>query len=278
MTPTTWFEAYLHCSGSGRIGHMWQCPCHRDARPSLSVSEGMEGRVLVKCFAGCPTDRVVEVLGLSMSALFESPPFAPERAWRGSRAQLLYPKLEAGGSGGQRARLGVPIETRLHYYTDHARLRRERFAGGVDKCVTWEHRSGPEWSSGLGLVILSELPLYRQAEALQGALCGEEVILCESESSVDALFDAGLYATTWAGGATSPNLDRLQTVLSDHRVLLVPDNDIPGLECSRRIREALVDKTASFRELLPAAGEDARDILRTAGTEAFRLQPFTPAS
>ncbi len=277
MTPTTWFEAYLQRSGSRRVGHMWQCPGHRDASPSLSLTEGMEGRVLVKCFAGCPTDRIVDVLGLSMSALFESPPFAPERAWRDSRAQVLYPELEAGGSGGRGPRLGVPIETGFHYYTDDARLRRERFAGGK-KRITWEERIGrTTWSGGLSSITLAELPLYRQVEALQGALCGEEVIVCESESSVDALFDAGLYATTWAGGATSPNLDRLQTVLSDHRVLLVPDNDIPGLDCSRRIREALIDKTASFRELLPAAGEDARDILRTAGTEAFRNQSFAPA-
>ena len=29
------------------------CPAHADKNPSLSVSEGDDGRVLVKCFAGC---------------------------------------------------------------------------------------------------------------------------------------------------------------------------------------------------------------------------------
>jgi hypothetical protein len=36
-----------------------RCPAHDDRRPSLSVREGADGRVLVWCFAGCPTEDVV---------------------------------------------------------------------------------------------------------------------------------------------------------------------------------------------------------------------------
>jgi hypothetical protein len=47
------------------------CPAHDDNEPSLSVGEGEDGRALVKCFAGCATEAVVDALGLEMRDLFE---------------------------------------------------------------------------------------------------------------------------------------------------------------------------------------------------------------
>ena len=41
---------------------------------SLSVSLSDKGNILVKCFAGCETARIVERLGLKMSDLFADPP------------------------------------------------------------------------------------------------------------------------------------------------------------------------------------------------------------
>ena len=46
------------------------CPAHEDRNPSLSVSQGNDGRVLVKCHAGCENEQVVTALGLGMSDLF----------------------------------------------------------------------------------------------------------------------------------------------------------------------------------------------------------------
>jgi hypothetical protein len=47
-----------------------RCPAHEDRDPSLSVAEGVDGRALVYCHAGCPPERVVAALGLSWSDLF----------------------------------------------------------------------------------------------------------------------------------------------------------------------------------------------------------------
>jgi hypothetical protein len=47
------------------------CPAHEDREPSLSVTVGDDGRALVKCFAGCDTENIVNKLGLDMSDLFE---------------------------------------------------------------------------------------------------------------------------------------------------------------------------------------------------------------
>src|SRR5829696_7869717 len=40
-------------------GYQALCPAHEDREPSLSVGEGEDGRVLVKCFAGCETEDVI---------------------------------------------------------------------------------------------------------------------------------------------------------------------------------------------------------------------------
>src|SRR5262245_22947372 len=43
------------------FGWMARCPAHNDRTPSLSISEGDDGKVLVHCFV-CPQDRVIDVL------------------------------------------------------------------------------------------------------------------------------------------------------------------------------------------------------------------------
>jgi hypothetical protein len=48
------------------------CPAHDDREPSLSISEGDDGRALVNCFAGCETDEILARLGLRMADLFVS--------------------------------------------------------------------------------------------------------------------------------------------------------------------------------------------------------------
>lgn len=47
-----------------------RCPAHADKSPSLSVAETGDGKVLLKCFAGCAADDVVGAIGLEMRDLF----------------------------------------------------------------------------------------------------------------------------------------------------------------------------------------------------------------
>ena len=52
-------------------GYQALCPAHEDREPSLSVSQGEDGRALITCFAGCETEEIVTALGLEMKDLFE---------------------------------------------------------------------------------------------------------------------------------------------------------------------------------------------------------------
>jgi hypothetical protein len=47
-----------------------QCPAHDDKNPSLSVMENDDGKILMKCHAGCDTKKVIKELGLNIEALF----------------------------------------------------------------------------------------------------------------------------------------------------------------------------------------------------------------
>ena len=47
-----------------------RCPAHDDKVPSLSVRGLPDGRVLMKCFAGCTVHEVVSAIGLDVADLF----------------------------------------------------------------------------------------------------------------------------------------------------------------------------------------------------------------
>jgi len=51
-------------------GFMACCPAHDDKNPSLSLMQLPDGRILMKCFAGCDVLEVLGALGLSVSDLF----------------------------------------------------------------------------------------------------------------------------------------------------------------------------------------------------------------
>ena len=63
---------YGNCTGSlsglnhqalgGNSSGMCRCPAHDDNNPSLHVSEGANGKVLVKCHAGCSQEAVINTL------------------------------------------------------------------------------------------------------------------------------------------------------------------------------------------------------------------------
>ena len=82
--PTTAYEIIADLEGRldkcKRRGDtlMARCPAHEDKTPSLSVKVGDSGdRVIMHCFAGCPTEDIVESLGWTMRDLF-----ATDDAWR----------------------------------------------------------------------------------------------------------------------------------------------------------------------------------------------------
>ena len=78
-------EILSHFPDAKKTGNGWicKCPAHDDRTASLSISEGRDGRTLIKCFAGCTVESICAKLGLKLSDLFAD---QPER--NGSTAQI----------------------------------------------------------------------------------------------------------------------------------------------------------------------------------------------
>lgn len=278
----TWIRGLFDAIGSRRIGGTaarggkYQCPAHGlrgEHSVSLSVRTPPDGSfgVQVTCFTGCPRVDILRVLGLTRAHLITPPPVTPAEfaraTWR--RGSFPPPKLAASGS---LAEQGFRFES-SHPYALAAEPRRivawkERYRhrSGA-KEIRWESLN-PHGQRVPGLLGRREvdMALYRSVDVLMADGAEEPLLLVESESSVDALNKAGIYATTWCGGAGSAPIGLIgQTLGHVPTVVLVPDHDPPGLECAQRIVGVLPRAAL----LLPAPGEDARDLLARVGRAEF---------
>jgi hypothetical protein len=57
-------DEIAHALGGRKMGGRWmaRCPAHDDRTPSLSIREAADGKVLVRCHAGCEQEHVIEAL------------------------------------------------------------------------------------------------------------------------------------------------------------------------------------------------------------------------
>src|SRR5262249_25211400 len=99
-------------AGAGWMAH---CPAHDDRTPSLSVRDSTNGKVLLRCHAGCEQERVIAALrtrglwgeGGLRSFLRQTPPPVVERLSRSQPGQpttdnigrLLVYALRLAGAG-----------------------------------------------------------------------------------------------------------------------------------------------------------------------------------
>jgi hypothetical protein len=266
---TEWFLALLDEVGAEPRGNdrIRQCPAHRDSTPSLSISTGETGVVMITCHAGCTPRQIIDSLHLNWLQLRNAPTYPPSRHVRNWRLKVEFPPVDLRPGGSPSSR-GMRLES-VHDYGDHVLERWRHPVNTTAKDLLWFTRTSAGRIPGLLGVPTRDLALYMERQIRMAVAAGELVYVVESESSVDALTRHGLYATTWAGGAASPALHRLQTVLDGGHVVLVPDNDEPGIECARRIHAVLEPVTTQLDIILPPSGQDARDLLATNGIAAF---------
>lgn len=67
------------------------CPAHDDRSPSLAISEGEDGRILLYCHALCSVESIVGAVGLTLSDIMpEGPaPSIPAKHMRFNASQVL---------------------------------------------------------------------------------------------------------------------------------------------------------------------------------------------
>src|SRR5829696_3322629 len=83
-TAATRAEALAQALAGRRVGRDWAacCPAHDDREPSLSICCAEDGKVLVRCHAGCAQDEVIATLrsrGLWPEVRSPRPPILRDR-------------------------------------------------------------------------------------------------------------------------------------------------------------------------------------------------------
>jgi hypothetical protein len=173
---------------------MASCPAHEDAKPSLSVKEGEDGRALLHCFAGCETSQIIAALGLKMQDLFLSST-ASSRNGRKKTGDKPAAVWEIKNPAGEPQAV-------------HARFDRD---DGKD-CL-WRLPGAPPGRWGLEGRKLAMLPLYGSERAKGWPEDLPLVVVCEGEKAADALLEAGFCALGTVTGANgTPGQEALEVL------------------------------------------------------------------
>ena len=248
-------EELARALGGRRSGAQWmaRCPAHEDANPSLSISDGKDGKVLVHCHAGCSQDAVLAAL--RQQSLWPEPTTS-ERLQHGLVATYDYTDEN-----------GELLYQVLRYEPKDFRQRRPDGCGGWIRNV-----------EGVRKV------LYRLPKLLAAAT--EPVFLVEGEKDVHSLERWGLLATCNPRGAGGWR-EEYGDVLRGRECVILLDNDDVGRKHALTVAESLLSKAAPIRVIelpdLPHKG-DVTDWIRAGGTIAQLRQlyrqtdPLTPDS
>ena len=186
-TITDWLDRLQGVRKSGS-GYQARCPAHDDKNPSLSITEGAGGKVLVRCHAasGCTFEAIRDALWPQGVGTGTRAPTAPREAARKPR------ELPAAG----------PHDTiSLYRYADgsvaFASVRHET-PGKAKRFSQWTPVEDGLW---LDRNPLKVLPLYRLPQ-IMGA---EKVVVVEGEKCVAAVLEAwpDMAVTTFGGGSGS---------------------------------------------------------------------------
>ncbi|MCK4414944.1 MAG: hypothetical protein KAY32_15525 [Candidatus Eisenbacteria sp.] len=224
------FVATLEARGL-RKGQSFCCPAHEDRTPSLSVSEGEDGRVLIRCHAGCSIEDVIAALELRMADLFD------DGSANMSEPKMIYEYRDENG----------------HLLYQVCRFEPKRFA-----------QRRPDGNGGWIWNLKGVHPVLYGLPALL-AKSDESVFIPEGEKDVDRLCELGLLGTTNPMGA-----GKWRAAFNEHlrgrEVIILPDNDKPGWQHALSVARSLSGIASSVRVVeLPglAEGGDVSDWLLT---------------
>ena len=219
-------------------GYMARCPAHEDRTPSLSVSDGDQGGVVLYCHAGCTTAAVCTAhpRRYPVSALAPANPDGNGNGRRRIVASYRYDDAH-----------GDHLFDVVRFDPKDFRQRRPDGNGG--------------WIWNLKGVTRV---LYNLPAVVQTAQAGGAVWVCEGEKDADrlkpVLGEVGAVATTNPGGAGKWSA-AYSDALRGASVVLVSDRDDAGRAHVQHVAEQLEGVAMSVFIVEPAEGKDASDHL-----------------
>jgi hypothetical protein len=255
-----------------KVGNGWLASCpvsshgqgNGDRNPSLSVTEGEDGKPLFFCHGGCDQETVfhaVKDYGLL--------PDLPNPTDFLTQLKPL-PKQE-------------PVLEQEWHYTDEDGVTqhvKQRYKTADSKGKSYKQyrvdENGRRHASMTGANIVP----YQLPEIEFARKTGRTVFLCEGEKAADAIRSIGAYATCTHNGASNFPEDVVKYFVG-LTVAVVPDNDVVGWEYARKAVKALKTVTKSIRVVdlgLEEIKEDAYEFVHKYGKVKEDLVEITKAT
>jgi hypothetical protein len=230
-----------------KVNGQWLASCpvpghgrgNGDKNPSLSISEGPDGKALFHCHGGCDQGSVFSTM----------------------RERGFLPELE--GRNVEPLALIKPITRQLEqewHYSDEEGVTlfiKQRFrtadAKGKDyKLIKVDEAGRRHATLGDARIVPYKLPELRDAVSK-----GRYVYLTEGEKAADAIISLGSVATSsHAGSGTWP--DAITEYFAGANVVILPDNDTPGWKYAKKAAAKLLPVAKSIR-VVDLGGEEQGD-------------------
>jgi hypothetical protein len=201
-------------------GNGWKalCPAHDDQKPSLSVSESDDGKVLICCHVGCTNQAIVDSMGLKLADLFPPKPNSTHKATgkKGGKPQQGFDTLRSAidwmaKKMGATASIGCDYNPSFHIHRFDKPDGSKEFKPFRHGNDGWRIQDPP-----------GKLPLYHLSE-----LAAPAIWVFEGEKCVDRARALGMVATTSSHGSQSARKSDWSP-LAGKAVFIVPDNDQAG--------------------------------------------------
>ena len=259
----------------------WQalCPAHDDHHPSLSITQGDNGKPLLYCHGGCTYEQILQALEiqrLNPAALPAGRPTKPDECRSKGKCspKPLYGSFEE-------AIQAVCAQIKAEHtgsWTYHRADGQEAFRVARFDRPDGDKQYRPLHNTVEGWVVADPpgfLPLYNLPELKNSG----PIYVVEGEKCADAAKSIGLLATTSAHGARVAHKTDWSP-LAGREIVLLPDNDEQGRQYANEVARILfeLDPTTSIKIVkLPGFKEkgDIADLIsinNTCGPDTVRLQ------
>lgn len=238
-------EIIMNFSNAKRLksnSYQVKCPCHNDRVASLTITEEND-KILMKCHAGCDTRDILNAIGLKMADLYNNDEYkAYINSTKSWWQEAFNIKPEAVYNYGNYIKVRLP-----------------------DKKIFYGRLINGKYEKGMGEY---NKTIYKPKSIIKARANNSYIYVCEGEKDVDTLLSHGFCATT-AGGVNDWKKDFAE-YFKGCRVVLLPDNDEPGIKLMKEIKEDLMDYAFAVKTVMTSTKEkgDITDWFNEGNTNA----------
>ncbi|AYA98875.1 phage/plasmid primase, P4 family [Lachnoanaerobaculum umeaense] len=241
-------------TGDGKYKALCPCPYHNDKNPSLGITDKGD-KILINCFAYCNYLDILAAVGLSKDDLKKDGKTKQGESWQDKLTKLVKMPIEAV--------YDYKDATGTYLYS------KIRFVGKHIKYAVVDYKAD---SFKMGKPEGVKSTMYNLPAALKAIKKGFSVYITEGEKDVNTLKELRYTAVT-AGGVNDWKKE-FAHYFTGARVVILPDNDAPGLDLKDKIIADLKPFAHSIKWVVTSKADkgDVTDYLTKEGHSKEDLQ------